>query len=292
MNLRSLRSGLAFTLACVTTACAHDFWIAPSDLHQPVGTSVGLTLLIGHAGSAERYARSTDHIARFWSVHPDGSEHEIEGEQGSLTAGAMPLIEPGVYIAGYESQPQSIELPAPKFTSYLKEEGLERIITLREQRNESGQPGREVYSRSCKSIVFAAGKADEAAKMTGFDRVIGLPMELVPVDNPFSLRAGETIRFTLLINGTPASGVLVSAESLGPHGGEEHGHEHTEADHVHGEILGSRTDESGRASFELPVGGVWLFTATSMAEAESAEADWQSVWTSLMLEVPTSEHTH
>ena len=283
---------IALTLACVATAGAHDFWIAPSDLHQAVGTSVDLTLLIGHAGSSERFDRSEKHISRFWSVHPDGSEHDVLSESTSTAAGSLLLSQPGVYIAGYVSRPQSIQLAGEKFTGYLKEEGLGRIIEQRAERGESDQPGREVYSRSCKSIVFAAGEAEAAAQMTGFDRVIGLPMELVPIENPFALSAGDTITFKLLINGLPADGVLVNAESLGPHGGHGHAHEHSDSDHTHASTLGARSDAAGRVSFDLPVGGVWLFTATHMTETQSPDADWSSVWTSLMLEVPEGDHTH
>src|SRR5207249_7443329 len=56
---------------------------------------------------------------------------------------------------------RSIELEPEKFESYLKDEGLERVVKIRSDRKETLKPGREVFSRCAKTLLkVGAGAAD------------------------------------------------------------------------------------------------------------------------------------
>ena len=65
--------------------------------------------------------------------------------------------------------------------------------------------------------------------------------------------------------------------------------EHTEAEHEHDTTrLTARTDKAGRVAFTLPRPGVWIITTTHMIEAPAdSEADWESIWGALTVEVPS-----
>ena len=55
------------------------------------------------------------------------------------------------------------------------------------------------------------------------------------------------------------------------------------------EVVGISTDANGRASFDLPHAGRWLFASVNMVPCLSPErADWESTWASLTLEIPAA----
>jgi uncharacterized GH25 family protein len=51
--------------------------------------------------------------------------------------------------------------------------------------------------------------------------------------------------------------------------------------------VSARSDASGRATFDLAPGGVWLVKAVHMVPAPpSSAADWESLWASLTFQIP------
>ena len=87
----------------------------------------------------------------------------------------------------------AVTLDADKFEKYLGEEGLERIIGMRRERGEGDKPGREVFSRSAKTLVIAG---DGGAQ--GFDRVLGLTLELVLLKDPRKRGPNQPLPIELL----------------------------------------------------------------------------------------------
>jgi len=268
-------------LAWVGAAAAHDFWITPSAYRCTVGEDVDLTLLVGHAGNAERYGRRSDHLKRFWIVDPAGKSSNIPGvapvpdgptDAGTTApAGRATLRTPGVHIIAYRSNHSAIELDAKTFEGYLRDEGLTSIIAERARRGESERPDRELYSRASKTLVLA-GDEDHATPRTGFDRLIGLPVEITPHTDPFDLSPGDTLVVSVHHRGTPAIGVQIDAEQWS-----------SAEDRIH---LRATTDDEGRAEFDVSRSGTWLITTTQMERATAhADYDWESVWGSLTVEV-------
>ena len=65
-------------------------------------------------------------------------------------------------------------MPAEQFSAYLKEKGLEQILTLREQRGESQRGARDAYSRHAKALIRVGESRERLV-----DRAIGLRLELI-----------------------------------------------------------------------------------------------------------------
>jgi uncharacterized GH25 family protein len=103
----------------------------------------------------------------------------------------------------------------------------------------------------------------------GFDRVVGLPLELVPLADPTTLVPGSTLPLRLAWQGKPVAGIQVAAISR--------------LDPKH--PLAARTDAGGNVAFTLPRGGEWLIKAVKIAPSKDAGADFESVWTSLTFSV-------
>lgn len=263
MTISRLIQSAALILLGQSVLSAHDFWIEPSAFRPANGTGVAIQLKLGHIQQAEAFRRNSAHIKRFFVAAPTG-EGEIGGIDGMNPAGYLAIESAGLHIIGYQSQPSMVELPAESFESYLVEEGLERIVQLRAERGETDRKGREVYSRSAKSLVYS-GTAVESRG----DRQIGLSLELVAEANPYLLSPGDELPLRIIFRGEPLGGALVTAVLKGQN-----------------LRVSDRSDARGRVRLRLPKTGVWLVKTVYMVPAQDREqSDWESFWASLTFEL-------
>jgi uncharacterized GH25 family protein len=244
---------------------AHDFWIEPTSFRPEVGSTVGLALRVGQGFRGDPVPRMPESIEKFVAVSR-GGEKPVGGAPGRDPAGVAGIAEPGWIVVGYRSRPKPIELPAEKFEQYLKEEGLEKVIALRAERGDSQKPSKEIYSRCAKALLDANGSGS-----TGYDRALGLRLELVPEKSPKAVEKGHSMPLRLLFEGKPLAGALVVAINR----------EDPE------KRVSARSTASGRVGLDLTPAGVWLVKAVHMVPApRSSGADWESLWASLTFDIP------
>ena len=248
-------------------AVAHDFWIEPSTFRPAPGDKVAVSLRVGDAFPGEAVPRWPERIERFGLVGPAG-EAEVFGLAKMDPAGFAVPAEPGLHLLVYDSNHARLTLAGDRFEKHLAEQGLERVSALRQERGESAKTAREIYSR-CAKALLQVGK-EEAGQGAGYDRALGLPLELIPVANPYRLAGGGALPLLLLYQGQPLAGALVEARS--PDRAEK---------------VSARTDAAGGAVLSLPGPGFWLVKAVHMVEAPAgSDADWESFWASLTFGVP------
>ena len=73
--------------------------------------------------------------------------------------------------------------------------------------------------RSAHKDAISAGSYEKFAKLllpvdgntTGFDKVVGHKLEIVPVSNPLTAKPGDELRFKVLLNGKPAAFETIEA---------------------------------------------------------------------------------
>ena len=239
------------------TAGAHEFWVEPSAFTLAPGGRIGVRLCVGDGFEGWSLARNAARIEKFVAAGPDG-EQPVVGLDGSDPAGIARLAAPGGYVIAYRSNRAFTEMPAAKFDAYLADKGLEKIIELRSRRGVGEATVREAYSRNSKSLV-RVGNAG-----TVVDRRMGLRLELVA--------APDLLSYQLLFEGRPLANALVAATRPGTTDGD----------------LKARTDETGRARFQLQAPGMWRVAAVHMIKAPSGvDAEWESLWASLTFEIPS-----
>ncbi|HEY6064954.1 MAG TPA: DUF4198 domain-containing protein [Thermoanaerobaculia bacterium] len=244
---------------------AHDFWIEPTTFRPDVGSRVGLALRVGQGFRGDPVPRLPELIEKFVAVS-GGGEQTVGGAPGRDPAGSATIAEPGWIVVGYRSRPKPLELPADKFEQYLKDEGLEKIIAARAEHGDSEKPSKEIYSRCAKALLDANG-----AGAGGYDRALGLRLELVPQKSPKALGKDRAMPVRLLFEGKPLAGALVVA--LNREDPEKR--------------VSARSDKAGRVSLALAPAGVWLVKAVHMVPAPpSSGADWESLWASVTFEIP------
>ena len=260
---RAVAAGALSFLAFATPALAHDFWIEPSTFHPRVGDEVSFALRVGQDFHGDPVPRDDRRILGFALVSARGAT-AVGGLPATDPAGLARIEQPGWTIVAYRSSRSPVKLEPAKFEQYLADEGLERILAVRKQRGESDRPGNEVFSRCAKALLSVAPVS------VGFDRVVGLTLELVPETSPAAPAAGRGFRARLLYEGKPLGGALVIAI---PQARPE-------------AKVRERTAQDGRVT--LPLGhGVWLVKAVHMIAAPpETGADWESLWASLTFEIP------
>lgn len=242
---------------------AHDFWIEPSTFTPEPGERVAVRLRVGDDFPGGRVPRMARFLERF-AVVGMGPEAEVAGVEGIDPAGYVLPREPGLHVLVYDSRPDALTLSGEGFEKHLAEQGLEGVSELRRERGETEAGARELFSRCAKALVAVGEEAGQ-----GYDRRVGLPLELIPEKNPFLLSPGEDLPLLLLYQGNPVAGVWVQARN--PRRPEE--------------SVSGRTDAGGRVRLGLASGGFWLVKAVHMVPApEGVGADWESFWASLTFE--------
>lgn len=254
-------------LACAalaSSAHAHDFWIEPGTFHPQAGAKVPLHLHVGMDFKGDSALYNADQFNRYVYAIGSGAEQTVPGQLGDDPAGSIPVAQPGLYAAIYDSKKFNITFEDfNKFQDYLKDEGLERHMVVAKARAGNGGKIGEIYSRCAKTLI--AGPQGETAN-AGHD--FHCALELVAESNPYQRR---DLKLRLLFKGQPVEGVLVQA--------------FTKADP--GNKIRVRTDKDGRVALQLPQGGVWLVKAVHMVpQARFLRGDWESFWASLTFEAP------
>ncbi len=162
-------------------------------------------------------------------------------------------------MLAYISRPQFITLKPEVFKKYLEQEGLNKIITLRDQLKLSDKEGREKYTRYTKVLLQVGEIYDKSLQ-----KVLGQKLEIIPEQNPYGLKVGDELTVKVIFEGKPLRSALVSAT-------------HTRFEGKEGYACRVRTDAKGRAKFRLTATGPWLVRLVHMIPLKgSAQVDWES----------------
>lgn len=251
----------ALGLLLALPAAGHDFWIEPAQFRPALDEPVAVVLRVGEdfVGESQPYDPAT--IVDFSVSGPDG-RHTVQSEPGADPAGVMTPTSPGLYLLGFHNTRSFVDLEPPRFLAYLEQEGLEHVARLREARGESEKNGREFYSRSAKALVQAGGQPGD-----GHDRVLGYPVELIPLANPYVLKPGAALPVEFRYRNQPVANVLVVAFTA----------------EAPGNKFSARTDADGRVSVPLAADGTWIVKAVHIDELppEETRAEWESFWATL-----------
>lgn len=249
---------------------AHDMWIEPSSFFPESGEIDSLRLKVGQDMLGDPLARESQLIKQF-VVLEAGARKPVMGREGADPAGFVRASQPGLLVVGYHSNPSLVEETAEKFNQYLKEEGLDAIAALRAQRNETGAPVRELFTRCAKTLLL-----DGPPNAAQGDHSLGFTLELLAERNPFLLRSNEDLPLLLTYENRPLAGALVIAmNKIRPT-----------------EKVTARTGIDGRVKLRLHPGGMWMIKAVHMIPARTgANGQWQSYWASLTFEIPAAATT-
>jgi len=197
-------------------------------------------------------AASAESIA--WRAEEKTSIMEIQ------TGGA------GTYLVGISTKPREIALKAADFNEYLSHDGIPDTLAARRKNHELGKDVRERYSKHVRAIFQVGGKLTDDYK-----KPLNYPVEIIPQQDPYSLKVGQTISVLCLLEGKsiPNQFVMAGRES-------RDGKLHT---------LTARSDARGIARIRLGGGGKWYIKFIHMTPISEPNLNYESKWASLTFEI-------
>ncbi len=260
------RIALATLLLAVTAAslAAHDLFLRLDRYFVPANSTVDIHVLSGTFSKSEGSVardrlRALDLRGPQGLVRLDTASWTPRGDSTHLR---IQVGAAGTYVVGASLYPKTIRLAAKDFNGYLKSDGLPDVLADRRRGRMLDSAAHERYQKHVKAI-FQVGNAQSA----GFDEVLGYPAELVPLENPYTLRAGSTLRVRALVDGKAVADQYVLAGGRSAKGRIE--------------ARGVRTDADGVARIRLRSAGVWYVKFIHMVPVQNDSVNYESKWATL-----------
>lgn len=246
---------------------AHDLWLIPPK-ECKLGEKATVQAVSGNKFPTGDHAPDPAKFAKRFVVGPDGKEAEVDAAGVAEKAGLLAWTpsKAGVSAVAVQTAPKVLKLDAEDFNSYLVSDGLPHIYRLRAKEGSLKQDSVERYSKSPKVLVRVGdGKGGDPTKP------LGLPLEIVPLADPFTKKVGDTLKVRVLFDTKP----LTDAHLGWDHPGE--------GDEPAGTV---RTDAKGEALVPIAQGGLMTIRLTHMTRPKAKDYEWESFWTTLTFRLP------
>lgn len=252
------RMTIALALLWAGGASAHEFWLEPGRFQSGVPSAQTVRIQVGEnfqgehwKGSGRRRVEIRDHYqGHLKRLSLRGDHFELPGGQ------------PGTHLLSFSNDNAFITLQAEKFNEYLRDDGLENAAEWRTQHGQEGKQGREFYRRCVKTLISQGAGGDDSTY--GLDT--GLPLELIPLRNPYAGKGPSALRFRLIFQHRAVARALVQVWHRGDGRTTR---------------LQLRSDANGEVEFPCWQEGRWMVSSVHMERARpGARADWQSYWAS------------
>lgn len=268
MKLKTLMA-LAITLLVTAAASAHDLFMKLDSYFLAPNTRASVRLLNG------TFQKSDGLVARdrFRDISLNAPDLSVPASQsvtwrdeGKTTVMEVKTGGTGTYLVGVSTNPREIDLKAAEFNDYLQHDGIPDTLADRKKTGELNKDVRERYSKHVRAVFQVGYKLSDDYK-----RQLNYPAELIPQQNPYALKVGDTITVLCTVEGQPAKHQFVMA------GWESrNGKLHT---------LETRADSDGFARVKLAGAGKWYIKFIHMAPLSDPNLNYESKWASLTFEI-------
>ena len=247
----------------------HDLFLKLDSFFVAANSKVTINIMNGTFMASEgavNFARLRDASV----VAPDGARAnpvEANFTKNETTSFLnLDIKDAGTYVVGLSTMEREIDLEGKDFNEYLSHDGIPDTLAERKEKKELDRKVRERYSKHVKAI-FQAGDV----RTDNFKTVLGYPVELVPQQNPYRLKVGDTLEVLCLKDGKPLVNQFVQSGR--------------EAD---GKAVGGsevRTDKKGIAKFKLSAAGKWYVRFINMVRLDDPKINYESKWATLTFEI-------
>ena len=263
------------TLLAAALAAPRDLFLRPASFIVPANARVAVDIVNGTFDSSVA-ALPAAHLADLSLAGPAGRQPLARA--GWRPAGDRAVLQlrtgaPGNYVLGVSTQPRTIAMPGPQFDAYLAQAGLHEVLDARREAGALGRSSTERYAKHVKALLRVGAAAD-----SGWTRVLGYGAEIVPLADPYAMRAGDTLAVRCLVNGAPvadqpvfAGGARASVADARAQLGEQ----------------SLRTDADGIVRLQLPSEGPAYVRFIRMTPTGVAGGpEYESQWATLTFAVP------
>jgi len=246
-------------------ASAHDTWISPSAFTTAAGQEVRFDITSGMKFPTLDAGPKADRIAKagFRLGGKTGNLKDFVGSKEALRV-SHSFAENGVATVWLQSLLKQLELTDEQVAGYLEEARAPSDIRSAWERQKGKAKWKEEYIKCAKTAV-AVG---DAASDESWNQPVGLNLEIVPLTNPTTIKAGQSAAFKMLRDGKPLPNASLA---LVREGSEERVYQTTNAD--------------GVATFAFTKPGKHLLTAMILELPASQPPLWHSNFSTFTLEV-------
>ncbi|WP_426490857.1 DUF4198 domain-containing protein [Hymenobacter sp. 102] len=260
---------LSLSVLVVTAAAAREFWLEPTRFQVLPGAQVHIRRLIGSNFQGEAWAGKRNRLISFWHFAPGQPPASLLAlpTASDTLASTVTLAQPGTHLLALTTDNAYLSLSAADFAAYVEQENLQATGTQPPSPDNATKLVRESYRRCAKTLV-QAGPAVLTDTARAWARVLNLPLELVPEQNPYTLAPGAAFTVRVLRSGRPVAGQPVALWLRG----------HRPQALLHR----LRSNQNGRVLFRLSEAGEYLASTVYLQPTPSGfPADWQSTWSTL-----------
>lgn len=247
-------------------AQAHEFWLLPSNFFFKSGEKLLIRFMVGENFMGESWDLKQHRVEKLEHHRLSGVMNFVDSitdaEKYNL---AITLKDEGTHMVALQSNNAFIELEGEKFNEYLKEDGLDDVYAHREKTKTLSRPSKEFYSRYSKLLVQVGARKDDT-----FKKIVGFPIEIIPEQNPYSLKKGDPVRFKILYEGKPLFGARVKVWNRFDN--------RTTLQNIY-------TEKNGVIETRISNPGPWMVSVVKMVPSKLPGAEWQSYWGSLVFGV-------
>ncbi len=267
MKKQTIFAGI-LSLSMVASVFAHDLFLKTDSYFLKPNSKFTVNVMNGTFLASEgavTFARLNDVsvVSGGNRVHP--VEADLTKDETTaflnLSTGAT-----GTYVIGLSTKAREIALKAADFNEYLKEDGLPDTLEERRKTGELEKDANERYAKHVKAILQVGKKQTDDYKT-----ILGYPVELVPQQNPYKLKKGDTMEVLCLKDGKPLADQVVLA------GREEKG-KLTLAPEL-------RSDKKGIIELKLDGSGKWYVKFINIVKLDDPKLNYESKWTTLTFEI-------
>ncbi|MGH9880493.1 MAG: DUF4198 domain-containing protein, partial [Pyrinomonadaceae bacterium] len=201
--MKRLRKHVLFLMVplLAATVDAHDLFLKLDSYFLPPNSQAVVRLFNGTFQISEA-AVSPDRFKDISLIAPQLSAPLSEAiswrTEGKTTVMEIKTGAPGTYLVGVSTKPREIALKAAEFNDYLQHDGLPDILEQRKKDGDLGKDARERYSKHLRAVFQVGEKLSDDYK-----RLLDYPVEIIPQQNPYALKVGQTITALCLVEGRP-----------------------------------------------------------------------------------------
>jgi uncharacterized GH25 family protein len=241
----------------------HEFWLQPQRYNLARGQAVRLRFHVGDDFQGQNWTgnrASVEQLKLFWKQYDDNL-HTLVSDTIPGDSLTLQFFDEGTVMVAFESTDKFIRLEPAEFNAYLEEDGITDAIDYRREHQETNSAGREFYRRSVKTIFQVGALKDNIHR-----KPTGLPVDIIPLAHPYTLKKGDALPVKLLFKGEPVANHLVRAWQR-----------------LNGKTARTdlRSDSAGCVRVPVSLAGRWMVSTVLMERLNSDSADWRSYWGSL-----------
>lgn len=261
---------LVALLVAAAAAAAHDFWLVPNAFHVADGGELTVKGQTSSRFPTSEVAVTPDRVAeaRVIAASTDERVAIVATEGTSLMLQHRPRGV-GQRIVVVTVAPRSLRASGPEFKRYMELEGAAELAARYERQGLLPRTDSITrrYAKYAKTIVDVGSGGPRA-----FSRIAGQVAEFVPLHDPATLRAGDTLSVRLLYRGLPLAEAHVHAGQSAADGATDD--------------LSLVTDANGLLRVPLAAPGLWNVRTIHIAPSDRGSgADWDSHFVTMVFSV-------